>query len=304
MRQDVEFTSEGITLRGWLFTPDTGSGPYPTVVAAHGFGAVKEMYVDRFAEAFAEAGVACLLYDHRNFGASDGEPRQEADPWAQVRDYREAITFASTLPEVDADRIGAFGSSYSGGHVIAVAAFDKRVKAVYSQVPLVSGGVSSSRFVRSDAVAATREAFHADRLARFRGEAPAVVPMISDDPNGVAALPDLETWEWYQGIPDELLATWRNEVTLRSVELFWEYEPGALVRRISPTPFLLVVLADDILAHADQALEMYERALEPKRLVVLPGGHFAVYGDQFETVKGLATDFFVAQLAQRSEVPA
>jgi fermentation-respiration switch protein FrsA (DUF1100 family) len=82
---------------------------------AHGFSAVKEMYLDKFAEVFAEAGLGALVFDNRNFGASGGEPRQEIDPWEQVRDYRDAITFVETLPETDADRIGIWGSSYSGG---------------------------------------------------------------------------------------------------------------------------------------------------------------------------------------------
>ena len=68
---------------------------------AHGFSAVKEMYLDKYAETFAAAGLNALVFDNRNFGASDGEPRQEIDPVQQVRDYRHAITYADTLTEVD-----------------------------------------------------------------------------------------------------------------------------------------------------------------------------------------------------------
>ena len=74
------------------------SGPFATIVMAHGFSAVKEMYLDRFAEVFAAAGLAALVFDNRNFGASDGVPRQEIDPWRQIADYRDAISFALTLP--------------------------------------------------------------------------------------------------------------------------------------------------------------------------------------------------------------
>src|SRR3954452_24127558 len=136
MRHDVEFDAEGVTLRGWLYVPGDASGPAPTVVMAHGFSAVKEMYLDRFAEVFADAGLNALVFDNRNFGASDGEPRQEIDPVAQVRDYRHAITYAISLTEVDRSRVGVGGSSCSGGHVLTVAAIDGRVKAVVSQVPL------------------------------------------------------------------------------------------------------------------------------------------------------------------------
>src|SRR5690349_21709158 len=112
MRRDIEFRAEvGTALRGWHYVPDGGK-PAPCIVMAHGFSAVKEMYLDRFAEVFAAAGLAALVFDHRNFGASDGEPRQEIDPWRQVRDYRDAITFAQGLPETDPARIGVWGSSY------------------------------------------------------------------------------------------------------------------------------------------------------------------------------------------------
>ena len=108
MRRDIEFrTEDDVILRGWHYLPDR-AGPTPTVVMAHGYSAVKEMYLDRFAEAFAEAGIGAVVFDNRNFGASDGEPRQEIDPWRQIRDYRDAITWASGLSEVDAERIGIF----------------------------------------------------------------------------------------------------------------------------------------------------------------------------------------------------
>ena len=84
MRQDIEFDAEGTTLRGWLYVPDNAAGPAPTIVMCHGYSAVKELFLDAFAEVFCDAGFCALVYDNRNLGASDGEPRQEIDPWAQV----------------------------------------------------------------------------------------------------------------------------------------------------------------------------------------------------------------------------
>jgi uncharacterized protein len=85
MRKDVEFkTQDGVRLAAWHYLPDQNSGKVPTIVMAHGFCAVKEMYLDRFAEVFAEGGLGALVFDNRNFGASGGEPRQEIDPWEQV----------------------------------------------------------------------------------------------------------------------------------------------------------------------------------------------------------------------------
>ncbi|HEY2223266.1 hypothetical protein [Actinomycetospora sp.] len=114
-RRDIEFDAEGTTLRGWFYPAEAASPTVPVIVMAHGLSAVKEMFLDKYAAAFAEAGLNVLVFDNRNFGASDGEPRQEIDPVAQVRDYRHAITYALTLPEVDRTRVGVWGRATQAG---------------------------------------------------------------------------------------------------------------------------------------------------------------------------------------------
>ena len=297
MRQDIEFkTEDGVTLRGWHYLPDNRGGKLPTIVMAHGFSAVKEMYLDRFAEAFAHAGLASLVFDNRNFGASDGEPRQEIDPWQQVRDYRDAITYAETLAETDPERIGIWGSSYSGGHVLVVGAIDSRVKCVVSQVPLISGHANARRLIRADFIAGLQKMFDDDRRARMQGKAPAMLPVVSENPAGPAALPTADSWAFFTQTGRDRAPAWRNEVTLRSVEMFTEYEPGSYIGFISPTPLMMVVALGDHLTVADEALAAYERALEPKRLVMLPSGHFDAYVAGFDLAAGAATDWFVQHL--------
>lgn len=291
MRRDIEFRSEdGVTLRGWHVLPE-GAGPFPTVVMAHGFSAVKEMYLDRFAEAFAAAGVAALVFDNRNFGASDGEPRQEIDPWVQVRDYRDAISFAETLPETAPGRIGVWGSSYSGAHVIVVAATDRRVKAVVAQVPLISGHRNARRLIRADLIGPVNAMFADDRRARFRGEPPQMIKVVSED-GSPCALPTADSWQWFTETGRTRAPAWKNEVTLRSVELFTGYEPGAWIAMVSPTPLLMVVAAGDHLTVADEALAAYEQALQPKELVLLPGGHFDAYVASFAQASAPAAAWF------------
>ena len=258
MRKDIEFkTEDGITLRGWHYLPENSTDRVPTIVMAHGFSAVKEMYLDRFAEAFANAGLASIVFDNRNFGASDGEPRQEIDPWWQVRDYRDAITYAETLESVDPERIGIWGSSYSGGHVLVVGAIDRRVKCVVSQVPLISGHANARRLIRADYITGLRTMFDGDRRARMQGKPPAMLPVVSEDPTGPAALPTPDSWTWFTETGRSRAPSWRNEVTLRSVEMFMEYEPGGYVGFISPTPLMMVVALGDHLTVADQALAAY-----------------------------------------------
>lgn len=298
MRRDIEFDAEGTTIRGWLYTPDGGGGPHPTIVMAHGYSAVKEMYLDTFAEAFSSAGLAAVVFDNRNFGASDGEPRQEIDPWAQVRDYRHAITWASGRQEVDRERIGVWGSSYSGGHVIVVGAIDRRVKCVVAQVPLISGWRLFQRLVRADLIAPTRAQFDADREARLAGQPPAMIAVVSDDPAVPCGLPTADSYQWFTETGRTRAPAWQNQTTVRTVEMFTEYEPGVYISRVSPTPFLMVVAARDHLTVVDQALEAYNQALEPKRLEILPGGHFEAYaGPGFDQASRAARDWFVQHLA-------
>ena len=300
MRQDIEFNAEGTTLRGWFYTPDSGKGPFPTIVMAHGFSAVKEMYLDSFAEVFAQAGLAALVFDNRNFGASDGEPRQEIDPWTQVRDYRHAITYASTRTDVDRNRIGVWGSSYSGGHALVLGAIDRRIKCVVSQVPLCSGYRNILRLVRADVIAQFRAQFDQDREARFAGQAPAMVPVVSADPAGPAALPTADSYQWFTETGKTRAPAWKNEVTLRTAEMLMEYEPVSYIERISPTPLLMIIAAQDHLAVADEAFAAFNQAREPKKLVIWPGGHFEAYTEPgFKVASGAARDWFVEHLAAK-----
>ncbi len=293
MRKDIEFPAEGSILRGWLYLPE-GTGPFPIIVMAHGFSLVKE-HLLREAEKFCGSGFAVLAYDHRNFGASDGEPRQEIDPIVQTRDFRHAISYARSLREIDGDRIGVWGSSYSGGHVLVLGAIDRRIKCVVSQVPTISGSASSARRLRPDLVAGLLARLEADREARFAGSPPQRIPIVSDNPEEPCAYPGEEVWQFFANAAKDG-PSWQNEITLRSVEMAREYEPGVYVERISPTPLLMIVPAKDTVTPTDLTLKAYERALQPKKLKMVPGGHFSVYEEHFEEAVGAACDWFVEHL--------
>jgi uncharacterized protein len=296
--EDVEFDAEGTMLRGWLYRPESPRGDAPVVVMAHGYNCLKEFYLDKYAEKVAAAGHVVLAYDNRNFGDSDGEPRQELDPWAQVRDYRHAITFAQTLDGVDPDRVGIWGTSYAGGHVLVVGAIDRRVGCVVSQVPTISGWQTTLRRVAPPALPGQREAFDADRRERFKGRAPKMAPMVVDpSEGGGGSHASADAWEFFTGntAPPEdrwRFEKWRNEVTLRSLEMYSEYEPGSYIERIAPTPLLMVVGDNDVVCPTDMALAAFTRAGEPKRLELYPGGHFSAYTDQLERASRAAADWF------------
>jgi uncharacterized protein len=306
---DIEFDAEGSTLRGWLYRPRTAPSPSPVVVMAHGYNCLKEFYLDRYAAAVASAGHVVVAYDHRNFGDSDGEPRQELDPWVQVRDYRHAITFAQTLEAVVADQVGVWGTSYAGGHALVVAAIDRRVKCVVAQVPTISGWQSTLRRTPPQALADQRRGFDADRLERFRGGPPKMVPMVIDPgDSGPASHGSSDAWEFFTGQSSPPEDQWRfrkwcNEITLRSLELYSEYEPGSYIERIGPTPLLMVVGDADVVCPTDLALEAFNRARQPKRLELYPGGHFSAYTDQFERAAAAAASWFAEHLQAGSGGP-
>ena len=197
---------------------------------AHGFSAVKEMYLDRYAEAFAQAGFASVVYDNRNFGASDGEPRQEIDPWLQIREFfRTLLPLRRAGNQTDPTCIGVWGSSYSGAHVLVVAATDRRVKCVVSQVPAISGSQGFRRLVRADFIAPLEAQLHADRVNRAAGGAPAMLPVVAADTTVPSALPTADSYQWFTQTAASRAPSWRNEVTLRTIEYAFGYEPGAYI---------------------------------------------------------------------------
>jgi cephalosporin-C deacetylase-like acetyl esterase len=294
-RRDVEFEAEGgVTLRGWLLVPD-GPGPHPAITMAHGYAGVKEHGVERFARAFAEDGFAVLLHDHRSFGASGGEPRQDVDPWRQIADWRRAISFLESRPEIDAQRIGLWGTSYAGGHAIVLGATDRRLRCVVAQVPTISGYQQGLRRIAPDGVAALEEAFAEDERAQSRGEPPGYQAIVSADPAVPAAYRAPDAIDFYlQPIPEGI---WENTVTVRSTRAARMYEPGVWIGRVSPTPLLMVVALNDTITLSDLALAAYERALEPKRLELIPGGHFDPYLSSFTRASRAGSEWFREHLS-------
>ena len=272
---------------------------------SHGFSAIKEMRLDDYAEVFCDAGLACVVYDNRGFGASDaapGKPRQEIDPWEQIRDYQHAITYAQLRPDVDADRIGVWGSSYSGAHAYVVAAIDRRVKAVCGQVPLVSGRRAFEMLVRIDFWEPTWEA------ARSRPPGPRARRGARDAagrrrrPDGAVRAADAGLLRVLHGLRGHLVAQRGDAAQPRAV-------PGLRAGRV-PQAHLADAAADGGRAErppvaGELACEAYETAAHPKKLVLVPGGHFDAYvGRGFEISSGAARDWFVEHLLTAAEVAA
>ncbi|MEE6179102.1 alpha/beta hydrolase [Mycobacterium sp. 050134] len=300
MAEQVEFDAEGVKLRG-LFFPASDS-PAAAVVMAHGLGGEVAHFITEYAEVLAAEGISALVYDHRNWGLSDtapGAPRNESEPFQQIRDYQHAVTYVQNRPDVYAERVGAWGTSLSAGHVYVLGAIDRRVKAVVGQSPFVSGSRTFGDLTRVDMRDSVHALFAADRRARALGEEPTYLPIVDKDPLATSTFPNPDAYQYFMGPGGvaERDSSFTNRITARSIENCFGYEPGWYLPHIAPTPVLMVVALRDSLTDPALALAAYERAAQPKQLVTIDCGHFGVYsGPDSEVAKAAARDFFVLHL--------
>jgi fermentation-respiration switch protein FrsA (DUF1100 family) len=295
-RRDVTFRSQGLNCVGWYYVPTqtTSDNKSPAIVMAHGWSLVKEAYLDKYAEKFAEAGFAVLVFDYRYTGGSEGTPRGQLFYFDQQQDYRNAITWISLQPEVDAERIGIWGTSNSGGHVLHLGAFDKRVKAVVAQVP---GTDVPDRYNSMNSESLTRRIKWqaAQRVEQYKTGVIKYFPVIA--PIGTPSIfPTQDAYDFFTEV-SKLAPKWENRVTVETLEIYREYSPTKYIQMISPTPLLMIVATNDALVPTRDQLSAFERAREPKKLVTIEGGHFDVYrGSGFDIAVKEAIEWFKTSL--------
>lgn len=273
MEQRVTFNSDGETLVGTLFRPDGARGPLPTVVAGGGWCYVKEIVLPHVARIVNESGVQFLGFDYRGFGESSGERRQHIDPWQQISDYKNALSYVETRDDVDNDRLGAFGISYSGGHVLILAATDPRVKAVTSVVPVVDGWENMRRTHGEVNFAKLLKMIHDDRRARAAGEPGGMFPMSSLTPPA-----ELSTWPFprINEVFNQLKASGEasghiHESTIESTELLLSYTVFPYLERILDARVLMVVAEGDNITMWDREIAALNAVTSPrKRVELLP----------------------------------
>ncbi|MGJ7531402.1 alpha/beta hydrolase [Variovorax sp. GB1P17] len=283
MKRAVEYNSQGIKVRGVLATPDKGEGPFPVVVMGGGWCYVKEIVLPHYAQAMLDVGVACLMIDYRNMGESDSPQPQHIDPWGQIDDLKNGITFAADQPELDAERIGVWGISYAGGHAIIVGATDPRVKCVISTVPVVEGWETMRRCHGERRFAQLQKLVLDDRIRRGRGEPGALMAMSSLNPNE-----ELSVWPFphVNEIFNKIKATeaprHRHENTVESLENLLQYNVFPYAKRILNTPTLVVIAAGDNITQWDLELEMFNSipANDKKVVVLAEVNHMSLYNNR------------------------
>jgi dienelactone hydrolase len=278
-REDVWFTSGTDRVSAWLYRPDT-AGPVPLLVMAHGLGAVRTMRLDAYAERFSAAGYACLVFDYRNFGDSEGEPRQLLDITMQLDDWASAVGYARGLPGVDPTRIALWGTSFGGGHVIASAARLPGIAAAVAQCPFTDGLASIGAINPVTAARVTALAVR-DIVATRRGKPPVMIPT-AGHPGEVALMTAPDAYSGYlRLVPDGVQI--RNEVAARVGLNVLIYRPGRNAAKI-PCPILFCVCETDSVAPAGPTLRYAAKAPRGETKTY-PEGHFGIYVDEaFERV--------------------
>jgi dienelactone hydrolase len=300
-REEVSFESGGARCAAWLYRPE-GERPHPCVILAHGFGGTRGARLGAFAERFRDAGVAALVFDYRCFGDSEGEPRQLISIGMQHDDWRAAIAYARGLDGIDPDRIALWGTSFSGGHVVALAAEDQRVAAVISQTPFADGTAALNAAGPAQVLRMT-VAGVLDGLAALTGGEPLRIPLVASPGRG-AAMNQPGALEGYRSLFDDP-RDFRNEFCGRALLGLGTYVPGRKAARLT-CPLLVVLAPDDDVTPAGPARKMAAAAPRGERFE-LPRGlsHFDVYtGPGFEAAVTAETDFLARSLAVREPVPA
>lgn len=290
-RSDITFKSGGSSCAGWCYLP-VGTPRPPAVVLGHGLGATREMRLDAYAERFAAAGFAVIVFTYRHFGDSGAAPRQMVSVRHQLADWDAALAYTRNRDDVDGNRIAIWGSSFGGGLVISVAAKHPEVRAIVSQCPFTDGVVSAMALGAGPAVKMLPLVVR-DVFAAVRRATPVTVP-IAGPPRSLALMNAPDALPGYQAlIPPGF--DWVNQVTARSVPRLVTYRPGRAAGKVR-APILFCVSDRDTVTPSARTLTLVSRA--PRGDVrTYAAGHFDFYvGECFDALVADQTTFLQSHL--------
>jgi uncharacterized protein len=293
----VRFKSGGLELAGHLRLPTDDDGPHPALALTGPLTGVKDQVVGTYAEKLTEAGFATLAFDHRNFGESEGSPRQHEDQAGKVADLRDAVSYLASRPEIDAERIGVVGVCLGGSYAVRAAAFDPRVRAVAGIAAAYNSPHRLRTMLGADGFRARLGDVVANLVRESEGGEVAYVPAVAVD--GPAAMAGEEPYAYY-GTERSKSDVWENRL---SVDSFWQLmtlDALSAVELLDRTPFLIVHGRVDAFCTPEGAQAAYDRAPGPKEIEWLDtSNHIDLY-DQPQFVDPAVrrtAEFFASQLA-------
>jgi uncharacterized protein len=281
VEQKVEFKSNGLTLKGVLTRPEGLTGNVPLVVMAGGWCYTKEIVMPHYAKSFHAIGCATLAFDYRNFGESEGEVRQDLNPWEQIEDIRNAVSFAHTLDGIDHARIGLMGISYAGGHAIITAAIEPRLAFVMSIVPVIDGYTTLRRCHGETRFAQLQHVLEEDRAARYRGaKSGRIAQSPKEDPSKeLTAWPFPHIYSGFMAIKEAEAPLHEHWTTIESVEWLLRYQVKPYAERIYELPVLVALAKGDNITSSDLEIEMFNAIPCPNKKFVSVSGvdHMSLY---------------------------
>jgi len=289
--EKISFYSEGHKLVGFINVPKTSTKNMPGIVCCHGFSGQIEVYMTDIAEKLSEAGYVTLVFYHRGLGESEG-PKSRIIPQEQAQDIRNAITYLQTRKEVNPERIGLYGTSLGGANVVYAAAMDLRAKCIVE-----TGGIGDGRrLIRSlrrywEWVEFVKEVEEDRRNRVLTGHSRFV------DPHYIL-MSDPDTSRIMEPKFKEFRKKWESKgYPLETADAMFDYKPELVADKISPRPVLFIHTGNDVLVPTEESYNMFQRAKEPKKLVIIEGCvHYDVYKfhnpEIFNRVMATATDWF------------
>jgi len=283
MVKSVSFRNKAVEIAAHLHLPDDFSEDkkYPALVGIHPAGGVKEQTIGHYAERLAAHGFVTVVYDSSYQGESGGEPRLLEDPTVRVEDARCAADFLTTLPYVDADRMGVFGICAGGGYAISVTQTERRFKAV-ATVSAAPMGEGSRAFLGHLSPVAeqigTLEMVARQRTAEARGEDFLYAPFVPETLEEIDEnTPDLlrEGYDYYR-TPRGRHPNSKGRFLLTSIDRMFAFSAFDQIPELLTQPMLLIAGSRaDTKVFSDQA---YELSKGPKELFVVDGAtHIAMY---------------------------
>lgn len=273
-RLDIEFNSNGDACAAWLYLPAT-ENPAPVLIMAHGLGGVRSMRLDAFAERFCAAGYACLVFDYRYFGDSGGQPRQLLNINKQLQDWTAAVAFARRDSLIDGDNIIVWGTSFSGGHALRIAATLPGVAGVIAQCPFTDGLSSTLALNPVSSFKVSMFAI-ADVLTSPFKKQPVKVPLVASG-SQMGLMTASDAMSGYHALKTAVSTALQDHVSARFAFDIIRYYPGRNAKNIS-CPALIVVALKDSVAPAGKTLK-HVKKINHGDIVELDAGHFDIYVD-------------------------
>lgn len=287
-RQNVEFpTLDGLKIRGWLFLAQSYG---PAVIITPGFNCVKEMFVSEVAESFQHSDVTALVYDPRTLGESDGLPRNNIDPLAQVADYSDALTFLKTLSIVDTTNISFWGMSFSALVALNAAALDRRARCCIAVCPLT--GMQPEPDMLPKVLARCMQ----DRESQVVGNPPVTISVLTEqgrNPAGMGIGADKMEYDYMVNAKFRGAPNYENRTTLQSYYKMMAWQPFEIMKYLSKTKVLMIIPEKDTISPADKQQALFDGFPEPKTAHVAKGkGHLDVLsGADYEVLADMQANF-------------